>query len=39
VSGHAGNGHYILEIVGDFEGMSWTIYFWKRIPIYVLVGA
>jgi hypothetical protein len=38
VSGHGGNGHYVLKIVGDFKGMSQTVCSWKRVPIYVLMG-
>ncbi len=39
MSGHSGIGHYVLEIVGDFEEMFEKICSWKKVPIYVLVGA
>jgi hypothetical protein len=39
MSGHSGIGHYVLEIVGDFEEMFENICSWKKVSIYVLVGA
>jgi len=34
MSGHGGSAHYVLENVGDFEGMFQIVCSWKRVPMF-----
>jgi hypothetical protein len=35
MSGHGGCGHYVLENVGDFKGMSHIVCSWKKVRMFL----